>query len=552
MIKKQTSVKQKTLSDHKEDDANRKRSTKEGASNNRTSSKKTGTKKPMVSSGSFEDLSADSVIVADEQLLEQAEFNNYVTETQVRIIRRVEQKKRVDSWRDNDLISDVQQKHLYQLIGIPGLSQQSNSSAPPTVYHDETTLDEDISCYMEQQRPASEPIDMALWIRRISLFAVGCIMLGLIAMIAANWQHISDTTKLIGYFGIFVGLLVALFTVDTMKHKWGKECLLWSNIGWIFAGIGLIGQIYHLPGTFWNALLYGSVLATPFILSSTLSASIIMWAGAYCLGAVLGISNEYAPIGVIVILPVVLWKKENGAVSLFWWIAMVASLIKSEWFQEAVDVLFEQTMPVTFAGIVVLFLVAIVGFCRRYVGVQTAFTQIIQAIFILSTVFLTLMIDIVYTSGEVLYIGNRMSDLRALWSLVYLFGSAFVALVMIVLCLPKKTGVLAVKVLAGFVAVAFVYNFLTASVFGFIFTLIWLLAVSIVAVHRNLLKLFNFCLFLMVLRILVVYITVLLSLESIGFALVSFGFVLLGGIGAYAKGYPMVRQLFEHKEGTDE
>ncbi len=551
MVKKQATIKQKTSSAGQASGVSRKSSVKETTAKKRNTASKKTVKKQGKPTIFMEDLSADTIIVADEQLLEHAEFNNYVTETQARIIRRVEQKKRIDAWHDNGLISDVQQNNLYQLIGIPvAYSQPAVFQPEESVYQE--TVSNDFPEYMTQSYDSSEPIDMGLWVRRISLFAVGCIVLGLIAMIAANWQHISDTTKLLGYFGIFVGLLTSLFAVDSINHKWGKECLLWSNIGWIFAGIGLIGQIYHLSGTFWNALLYGSVLATPFILSSTLSVSLMIWAAAYCMGAVCGISDSMAPLGVMAILPVVLWKKENGVVSLFWWIALIASFVKLEWFWETLDVLFEQTMPVTFAGILVLFLLAIVGFCRRYVGAQTAFTQIIQAIFILSTACLTLMIDVAYTSGEVIRIGRRMSDLRALWSLVYLFGGAFAALVMTILCLPKNTWSVAVRTLAGFVLIAFVYNFLTASVFGFIFTLIWLLTVSVVAVHRKLLSLFNVCLFLMVVRILIAYITVLLSLESIGFALVSFGFVLLACIGAYAKGYPMVRQLIERREAADE
>ncbi len=493
----------------------------------------------------------DDVIVADEQLLEHAEFNNYITETQARIIRRVEQKKRIDSWLDKGLISDSQQGDLYALIGMPNVqaAQAEQPSRIERYYAEEQNSQTEMSSYFEQ---SAEPIDMGLWIRRVSLFAVGCIMLGLIAMIAANWQNISDTVKLLGYFGCFVGLLTSLFAVDSMQHKWGKECLLWSNIGWIFAGIGLLGQVYHLSGTFWNALLYGSVLSTPFILSSSLSASLILWAGAYCVGAVFGVSDTQAPIYVMAILPVVLWKKDNAVVSIFWWIAIVVSLMKQEWLGELLENMFNQMMPVTFAGIILLFLVVLVGICRRFVGVKTAFTQIVQVFAGLFAVCAAAMIDITYTSGSVRHLDMSVDSLRTVWSLVYLFGGAFAVLTLSVCCLPKTIWPLVVKFLGGFVLVAFIYNFLTAPIFGFIFTLIWLLGVSIIAIRTRYVGLFNFCLFLMVVRILVAYITVLLSLESIGFALVSFGFVLLGIIWAYAKGYPLLRRLIAQMEEAND
>ncbi len=483
----------------------------------------------------------ETIVVADEQLIEYAEFNKCITENQSRIIRRVEQKKRIDSWYSNGLISSNQQNDLYGLIGI-GKPQPKQTLKP--VQSDNVVVPDDT---MTQSGSGA---DTVFWIRRISLFAVGCIMLGLIAMIAANWHSIPNAVKLFGYFGCFMAFLSGLFMTDYIQQKTARECALWCNVAWIFAGIGLISQIFQLSGTFCNALLYGSVLATPFILSSRLPASLILWAGAYCIGAI-GIEYDaWSPLLVMAILPVVLWKKDNGAVSVFWWIAIISSLFKSDWFDNALEYLFDYTMPVTFAGVVLLTLLLAVGVSRRFVGEKVVFTQAIQVITLISAVCLVLFVDVAYTTGEV----RRMmrSELRGLISLIYLFGGLVTAFVMTVLFLPKEKWQDVVKLLGVFGLVAFVYNLVWGSVFGFIFTVICLLGISIYAVRRHSKDLFNWCLVLMVIRIAIAYVSVILSLESLGFTLISFGVVLLGSIGAYIKGYPLLMKLMERKEGTND
>ena len=98
------------------------------------------------------------------------------------------------------------------------------------------------------------------------LFLAGfCLGLGIISIIAYNWQRISDTVKLTSYF-------VLLFAIVGMNiwalHK-RKELLfntiLFINALWCMAGIGLIAQIYHLSSPNLEALLFWCLITLPLL-----------------------------------------------------------------------------------------------------------------------------------------------------------------------------------------------------------------------------------------------------------------------------------------------
>lgn len=77
---------------------------------------------------------------------------------------------------------------------------------------------------------------------------VGIVVLGIIAIIAANWMEIPDSVKLFSGFALLIGTAAGIYQVrnhpsalltDGLKAFFGLSC---------FAMIGLIAQIYHLKG----------------------------------------------------------------------------------------------------------------------------------------------------------------------------------------------------------------------------------------------------------------------------------------------------------------
>ena len=456
-----------------------------------------------------------------QSLISRAEQQGFLSKRQGAMIRRYENVNRIDEWALNGLIDSNQREQLYELVGVQRSIQPSTESA--------AVMDE-----------KEVEINTHTWMRRMSLFAIGCIALGVVAMIAANWQSISDTFKLGGYFVGFIALIVALMRADSMNKKFIKECLLWGNIGWIFAGIALIGQIYHLQGSFWNALLLGSLLSIPYILASSLSISLPIWMVAYCFSVIWGTGTTFVPLWTIALLPIVLWKREQGIVSVFWWLAFIGSLIRTDWFIDGVEVYCRYFVPVTAVSLIGIGLFGVVGVCRRFVGVRTAFTQTAQVLTGLIVIGSVVVVDLIYSDG-----GLRITRDQLIHSGIGLVVGMALTLWFISMFVSKKNRLTAWKAsVAGFV-VALTYCFATASIFGMIFTLICLLGLSILAARRGYMVIFNFCMVLMVLRVIVAYGGYILSLMSTGIGLILFGAILLAGIWFYFKGYPVLVRIIK-------
>ena len=88
---------------------------------------------------------------------------------------------------------------------------------------------------------------------------VGVVVLGIISIIAANWNVISPTSKLISYFMLQIGLGAA-YLKTAAKRSLLKEAFLYLFAFGYFAGIGLIAQIFQLSGSFWRPFAFWLVL----------------------------------------------------------------------------------------------------------------------------------------------------------------------------------------------------------------------------------------------------------------------------------------------------
>lgn len=125
----------------------------------------------------------------------------------------------------------------------------------------------------------------------LAAFSVG---LGLISLIAANWQFIPVYIKLTGYF-FFLGCLgISLLIAKVIK----KSLLLFEVLLIFFmllclGGIGLISQIYNLKGEAYNALFLWSLITSSVMSVSQRKAAMHIWLiGLYTGFIIWGIHNK--------------------------------------------------------------------------------------------------------------------------------------------------------------------------------------------------------------------------------------------------------------------
>lgn len=101
----------------------------------------------------------------------------------------------------------------------------------------------------------------------LSALAVFCIGLGILSLIASNWQEIPDSLKLSADI-----LLLGLTAVGAYRFynrgKWYFEALVIGYATLILASIGLVGQVFQLQPVGLRAYLLWSVLVLPTALFS--------------------------------------------------------------------------------------------------------------------------------------------------------------------------------------------------------------------------------------------------------------------------------------------
>ena len=106
------------------------------------------------------------------------------------------------------------------------------------------------------------------WFMVLLYFASFLVGLGIIAMIAANWQQIPNNVKMLGALAAMAanaGLLI--WTIKAGKNVL-KQVVACVYAFLIMAVIGLIGQIFHLPTDVENGLLLWSLISWPLLFAA--------------------------------------------------------------------------------------------------------------------------------------------------------------------------------------------------------------------------------------------------------------------------------------------
>jgi uncharacterized membrane protein len=128
---------------------------------------------------------------------------------------------------------------------------------------------------IRQFEEANAPKNLAAY-TIISLGAI-VICIGIISLIASNWEDLGDGVKLLLDFLILGGLAYSIFKIKDTNKNWIFETLLVSYFILILASIGLISQIYNTGGKFYQAAFFWCAITLPIVLFATSKITSHIW-----------------------------------------------------------------------------------------------------------------------------------------------------------------------------------------------------------------------------------------------------------------------------------
>jgi uncharacterized membrane protein len=101
----------------------------------------------------------------------------------------------------------------------------------------------------------------------LGVLGAGTVALGIVALIAANWDGIPGSVKLAGDLLIGVALAISTYVAVRRDAGWLREVLITLFYGFTLASIGLVGQVYQLTSPTYQGLLVWSVACAAMLLS---------------------------------------------------------------------------------------------------------------------------------------------------------------------------------------------------------------------------------------------------------------------------------------------
>lgn len=103
------------------------------------------------------------------------------------------------------------------------------------------------------------------WLAILFCFAAFLVGLGVISLVAANWQEIPDIVKLCGALILLLVNACIITELYSRNYKIAYTACMCLFCFLLMATIGLIGQVYHLRSDFDGAMLFWSFLAFPLL-----------------------------------------------------------------------------------------------------------------------------------------------------------------------------------------------------------------------------------------------------------------------------------------------
>lgn len=121
---------------------------------------------------------------------------------------------------------------------------------------------ERIRGFEAHEKAAGRPV--LLWaIIGLGLLAL---VLGILLLVAANWDRIPHALKLGVHMALTIGAGLLVWRATEQRRPWLREGGLFVLAGLVLGGITLQSQIYQLSGPIWRPLLAWLLLMTPAIL----------------------------------------------------------------------------------------------------------------------------------------------------------------------------------------------------------------------------------------------------------------------------------------------
>lgn len=114
------------------------------------------------------------------------------------------------------------------------------------------------------------------------LFAIAglaglAVAIGLVSIVAANWDLIPGRMKLALDALVVIGLGQALVQLGARSPGWLEEAARVAYYGLVLASIALVGQVYQLGGTAAQALLVWSLLTVPLMALGRSARTGLLW-----------------------------------------------------------------------------------------------------------------------------------------------------------------------------------------------------------------------------------------------------------------------------------
>lgn len=127
------------------------------------------------------------------------------------------------------------------------------------------------------------------WQGGLLFLGVFAILIGVLAVIAANWQLVPPAVKLATH--LLLNLLLAAGVLRTWQRSVISQACLLAWYGLTLTFIGLMGQVFHLAGTTAGALLLWTLLATPAVIAFGTTALVFL---PWILGSFVTLAAAYA------------------------------------------------------------------------------------------------------------------------------------------------------------------------------------------------------------------------------------------------------------------
>lgn len=103
-------------------------------------------------------------------------------------------------------------------------------------------------------------------LQALGVLGAGAIALGIVSVIASNWDAIPGRVKLAVDLVLGTALAAATYAAVVGQRGWSAEVLITLLYGFTLASLGLVGQVYQLDAPMWRSLLVWSIATLPLVL----------------------------------------------------------------------------------------------------------------------------------------------------------------------------------------------------------------------------------------------------------------------------------------------